>query len=123
VSTQVRLVTDKYPGEILFRIGVPHGKINQALYYYHKRKSIGEILIDQKLISSGQLEEALSKQKEIKEQLGHKRPPGLLLIERGHIQHSRVSNGPVEALQHAHSDPEGLQAFFPSSERHWFALL
>jgi MSHA biogenesis protein MshE len=76
---------DKYLGEILFQIGVPQQKINQALYYFHKRKTIGEILIDQQLISAEQLEEALSKQKNIKEKLGHTRLLGLLLIEMGHI--------------------------------------
>jgi hypothetical protein len=75
----------KYLGEILVRIGAPQEKINWALYYYHKRKIIGEILIDQGLISSEQLEEALSKQKFIKEQQGQQRPLGLLLIEMGHI--------------------------------------
>ncbi|HEX7540190.1 MAG TPA: hypothetical protein VF358_07815, partial [Syntrophales bacterium] len=57
----------KYLGEILFEIGVPQEKINHALYYFNKRKSIGEILVDQKLITREQLEEALSKQKKIQE--------------------------------------------------------
>jgi MSHA biogenesis protein MshE len=76
---------DKYLGEILFQIGVPQEKINQALYYFRKRKTIGEILIDQELISSEQLEEALSKQKNIKEKQGQTIPLGLLLIEMGYI--------------------------------------
>jgi hypothetical protein len=76
---------DKYLGEILFQIGVPQEKINQALYYFRKRKTIGEILIDQELISSEQLEEALSKQKNIKEKQGCTKPLGLLLIEMGYI--------------------------------------
>jgi hypothetical protein len=76
---------DKYLGEILFQIGVPQQKINQALYYFHKRKTIGEILIDQQLISSEQLEEALNKQRNIKVKLGQTRPLGLLLTEMGYI--------------------------------------
>ena len=76
---------DKYLGEILFRIGVPQEKINWALYYFRKRKSIGEVLRDQELISSEQLEEALNKQKNIREKSGHTRPLGLLLIEMGYI--------------------------------------
>ena len=76
---------DKYLGEILFQIGVPQEKINRALYYFRKRKTIGEILIDQELISSEQLEEALSKQKNIKEKQGCTKPLGLLLIEMGYI--------------------------------------
>src|SRR5512139_2378624 len=46
----------KYLGEILFEIGVPQEKINRALYYFNKRKTIGEILVDQKLITREQLE-------------------------------------------------------------------
>jgi hypothetical protein len=76
---------DKYLGEILFQIGVPQEKINRALYYFRKRKTIGEILIDQELISSEQLEEALSKQKNIHEKQGCTKPLGLLLIEMGYI--------------------------------------
>lgn len=84
----------KYLGEILFEIGVPQEKINHALYYFNKRKSIGEILIDQKLITREQLEEALSKQKKIQEKWGHTRPLGLLLIEMGYIN----SRGYLTAL-------------------------
>jgi hypothetical protein len=84
----------KYLGEILFEIGVPQEKINRALYYFNKRKSIGEILVDQKLIIREQLEEALSKQKKIKEKWGHTRPLGLLLIEMGYIN----SRGYLTAL-------------------------
>src|SRR5690606_16266457 len=51
---------DKYLGEILFEIGVSQEKINRALYYSNKRKTIGEILVDQKLITREQLDEALS---------------------------------------------------------------
>ena len=76
---------EKYLGEILFRIGVSQEKINWALYYYNKRKTIGEVLCDQELISSKQLEEGLSKQKHIKEKFGTTKPLGLLLIEMGHI--------------------------------------
>jgi hypothetical protein len=75
----------KYLGEILFEIGIPQEKINRALYYFNKRRTIGEILVDQKLITPQQLEEALSKQKKIKEKWGHTRPLGLLLIEMGYI--------------------------------------
>jgi hypothetical protein len=76
---------DKYLGEILFQIGVPQEKINRALYYFRKRKTIGEILIDQELISSEQLEEALSKQKNIREKQGCTKPLGLLLVDMGYI--------------------------------------
>ena len=84
----------KYLGEILFEMGVSQEKINRALYYSNKRKTIGEILVDQKLITREQLDEALSKQKKIKEKWGHTRPLGLLLIELGYIN----SRGYLTAL-------------------------
>lgn len=84
----------KYLGEILFEMGVSQEKINRALYYSNKRKTIGEILVDQKLVTREQLDEALSKQKKIKEKWGHTRPLGLLLIELGYIN----SRGYLTAL-------------------------
>lgn len=84
----------KYLGEILFEMGVSQEKINRALYYSNKRKTIGEILVDQNLITREQLEEALAKQKKIKEKWGHTRPLGLLLIELGYIN----SRGYLTAL-------------------------
>jgi len=85
---------DKYLGEILFKLGVPQEKINRTLYYSHKRKTIGEVLRDQELISSDQLEQALRNQKTKKEQSGDTRPLGLLLIEMGYIN----SRGYLTAL-------------------------
>ena len=85
---------DKYLGEILFKLGVPQEKINRTLYYSHKRKTIGEVLRDQELISSDQLEQALRNQKTQKEQSGDTRPLGLLLIEMGYIN----SRGYLTAL-------------------------
>lgn len=103
---------DKYLGEILFQIGVPQQKINQALYYFHKRKTIGAILIDQQLISSEQLEEALSKQKNIREKQGQTRPLGLLLIEMGYIN----IRGYLTALsKHFNMPIVTLSNFEPSS--------
>ena len=81
----------KYLGEILFEMGISQEKINRALYYSNKRKTIGEILLDQSLITREQLEEALSKQKKIKEKWGHTRPLGLLLIELGYINSRGIS--------------------------------
>ena len=103
----------KYLGEILFEIGVPQEKINRALYYFNKRKTIGEILVDQKLITRGQLEEALSKQKKIKEKWGHTRPLGLLLIEIGYINSrgyltalSKHFNMPILSMKDYQPDPQ-----------------
>src|SRR5512137_2813388 len=103
---------DKYLGEILFQIGIPQEKINQALYYFHKRKTIGDILIDQELISSEQLEEALSKQQNIKEKKGCTKPLGLLLIEMGYID----IRGYLTALsKHFNMPIMTLNNFEPSS--------
>lgn len=76
---------EKYLGEILFRMGVPQEKINWVLYYVNKRKTIGQVLRDQELISLEHLEKGLAKQKHIKEKFGTTRPLGLLLIEMGYI--------------------------------------
>ncbi len=103
----------KYLGEILFEMGVSQEKINRALYYSNKRKTIGEILVDQKLITPEQLEEALSKQKKIKEKWGHTRPLGLLLIELGYINSrgyltalSKHFNMPVLSLKDYQPNPQ-----------------
>jgi hypothetical protein len=76
---------DKYLGEILIQIGIPQEKINKALYYSNRRKTIGEILVDQGLISPAQLEEALSKQRHIKKTWELTKTLGQLLIEMGYI--------------------------------------
>jgi hypothetical protein len=103
----------KYLGEILFEIGIPQEKINRALYYFNKRRTIGEILVDQKLITPEQLEEALSKQKKIKEKWGHTRPLGLLLIEMGYIN----SRGYLTALsKHFNMPILSMKNYEPSSQ-------
>jgi hypothetical protein len=76
---------DKYLGEILIQIGIPQEKINKALYYSNRRKTIGEILVDQGLISPAQLEAALSKQRHIKKTWELTKTLGQLLIEMGYI--------------------------------------
>ncbi len=57
---------DKYLGEILMQMGISQEKIKKALYYSSKHKTIGEILVEQGLISQEQLQRALSKQNHIK---------------------------------------------------------
>ena len=117
---------DKYLGEILFQIGVPQEKINWALYYFHKRKKIGEILIDQQLISTKQLEEALSKQKHIKEKWEHIRPLGLLLIEMGYINSrglltalSKQFNMPILSMKNYLPTPEFQKVIGKRYAREW----
>ena len=75
----------KYLGEILFKIGVPQETIARTLYYSHKRKCFGEVLMDQELISSDQLEVALVRQKTMRHKEGYSRPLGHLLVEMGWI--------------------------------------
>jgi type IV pilus assembly protein PilB len=104
---------DKYLGEILIQIGVPQEKINKALYYSNKRKTIGEILIDQGLISQGQLEEALSKQRHIKNNWELTKTLGQLLIEMGYINSrglltalSKQFNMPILSMKNYLPNPE-----------------
>ena len=98
---------DKHLGEILIQIGIPQEKVNKALYYSNKRKTIGEILVDQGLISSTQLEEALSKQKHIKKTWELTKTLGQVLIEMGYIKGhglltalSKQFNMPILSLKH-----------------------
>ena len=104
---------DKYLGEILIQIGVPQEKINKALYYSNRRKTFGEILIDLGLISQGQLEEALSKQRHIKNNWELTKTLGQLLIEMGYINShglltalSKQFNMPILSLKNYTPKPE-----------------
>jgi MshEN domain len=104
---------DKYLGEILIQIGVPQEKIKKALYYSNKRKTIGEILVDQGLISSMQLEEALLKQRSIKKRWELAKTLGQLLIEMGYINSrglltalSKQFNMPILSMKNYMPNPE-----------------
>lgn len=104
---------NKYLGEILFGMGVSQEKINRALYYANKRKTIGEVLVDLELITREQLEEALLKQKKIKEKWGHSRLLGQLLIEMGYINSrgyltalSKHFNMPILSLKDYQANPQ-----------------
>ena len=72
----------KYLGQILIEMGVSQGKINQSLDDYNKRKPMGQILLDLKVINPRQLDEALQKQKELQRKTLHQ-PLGRLLVEMG----------------------------------------
>ncbi len=74
---------EKYLGQILMEIGVPQEKINEILLYSQKRKPIGQILIDLKVIDKEELEKVLEKQKHLKEQ-GIYKPLGMLLVQTGY---------------------------------------
>jgi type IV pilus assembly protein PilB len=104
---------DKYLGEILIQIGIPQEKINKALYYSNRRKTIGEILIDQGLITQGQLQEALSKQRHIKNTWELAKTLGQLLIEMGYINSrglltalSKQFNMPILSMKNYTPNPE-----------------
>ncbi len=81
----------KYLGEILIEMGVSQGKINKTLDYFNKRKPIGQILIDLKVITPEQLEEALEKQKQVQKKT-FRRPLGMLLVEMGYTTYSNYLN-------------------------------
>jgi len=77
----------KYLGEILFEMGAPQDEINEALDYFNKRKPIGQILIDLKIITPEKLEEALEKKEELRKK-GIRKPVETLLMELGYIGYS-----------------------------------
>ena len=52
----------KYIGEILIEMEIPQEKINEALDVYDKRKLIGQIFLDLKVITSEELQKALEEQ-------------------------------------------------------------
>jgi len=117
---------DKYLGEILIQIGIPQEKINKALYYSNKRKTIGEILIDQGLISSAQLEDALSKQRHIKKTWELTKTLGQLLIEMGYINShglltalSKQFNMPIQSLKNYLPNPEFQKVIGKRYAREW----
>jgi hypothetical protein len=94
----------RYLGEILFEMGVPQDEINKALDRFNKRKSIGQILIDLRIITPRQLEEVLEKKKELSKQ-GIRKPVERLLMELGYISYheylkalSKFFNMPIISL-------------------------
>lgn len=105
LSLQV-LEPGKYLGQILCEMGTPQFKIIKALYYNHKRKSIGQILLDLKIISLEQLNKALTEQKRLRSQFGFRKPLCGFLVELGIIDQEEYLtalsvhfNMPVISLQ------------------------
>jgi hypothetical protein len=101
----------KYLGEILLEMGIPQGKINEALDACGKRKPLGEILVDLGILRSDQLRKAL----EIQSQLAKMRirkPLGKLLVEMGYTKYETLR----EAFsKHFNMPMISLKTFFPSS--------
>ena len=81
-----KLENGKYLGQIFLEMGIFQDEIHRALDSYHKRKKIGEVLVDSKNLTSSQLEEALRKQKELKED---RKPLGKMLLELGCINNEQ----------------------------------
>jgi len=106
-----RVEKGKYLGQILLEMGVPQDEINKALDSFYIRKRIGEILIDQKVITPEQLEGALEKQRELRKE-GVRKPLATLLVELGYIS----ENGYLKALSKFFNMPIiFLKEFLPSA--------
>ncbi len=100
----------KYIGEILFEMGIPQEKINEALDLYDKRKPIGQIILDLKAITPDQLQQALEKQNQFAK-MAIRRPLGKLLVEMGYISYDEY----MDALsRHFNMPIISLNGFLPS---------
>jgi hypothetical protein len=103
-----KLENGKYLGQIFLEMGIFQDEIHRALDSYHKRKKIGEVLVDAKILTSSQLEEALRKQKELKED---RKPLGKILLELGYINYEQY----LQALtRHFIMQIISLKEFVPS---------
>jgi hypothetical protein len=76
----------KYLGQIFLEMGIFQDEIHRALDSYYKRKKIGEVLLDSKILTSFQIEEALQKQKEAKED---RKLLGKILLDLGYINYEQ----------------------------------
>ena len=100
----------KYIGEVLIEMGIPQEKINEALDVYNKRKPIGQIFLDLKIITPDQLQKALEKQSQLAKKAVRK-PLGKLLVEMGFTTY----DGYLDALsKHFNMAIVSLSGFFPS---------
>ena len=100
----------KYIGEILIEMGIPQEKINEALDVYNKRKPIGQIFLDLKIITPDQLQKALEKQSQLAK-MAVRKPLGKLLVEMGFTTY----DGYLDALsKHFNMAIVSLSGFFPS---------
>ena len=100
----------KYIGEILIEMGIPQERINEALDVYSKRKPIGQIFLDLRIITPDQLQKALEKQSQFAKK-AVRRPLGKLLIEMGFTTYDEC----MDALsKHFNIPIVSLKNFFPS---------
>ncbi len=100
----------KYLGEILFEMGVPQHEIDKALNCFDKRRPLGQVLIDQKIITPLQLEEILKKQEQLPYKAG-RRPLGMLLVEMGYTNYDNYMNA---LSKHFNMPIISLRRFLPS---------
>ena len=100
----------KYIGEILIEMGIPQEKINAALDAYGKRRPIGQVCLDLKIIAPDQLKKALEKQSQFAK-MAIRRPLGKLLVEMGFT----TADEYLDALsKHFNIPIVFLRGFFPS---------
>jgi hypothetical protein len=62
----------KYLGQILCEMGIPQSKIMKTIYFSNKRKKLGEILVENNIITDEQLNDMLIKQRHQKSLGMHK---------------------------------------------------
>ncbi len=95
----------KYLGQILIEMGlVSQEDLNKLLNVFDKRKRIGEVLIDLRVITPHQLTDALRKQREMMRR-GKRKTLGTVVLELGYASYdnylkavSRHFNMPVVSL-------------------------
>ena len=91
-------------------MGISREKINEALDVYNKRKPIGQIFLDMKIITPGQLQKALEKQSQLAK-IAVRKLLGKLLVEMGFTAY----DGYLGALsKHFNMAIVSLSGFFPS---------
>jgi len=101
----------KYLGEVLIEMGFPQEEINEALDSHHKRKPIGQIFVDLKIITPYQLQMALKKQIEFAK-MTIRKPLGKIMVEMRFTTY----DGYREALsKHFNIPTVSLREFLPST--------
>jgi hypothetical protein len=83
----------KYLGQILFEMGVSQTKISTILDQFNKRKPLGQVLVDLKILSPQELDELLENQRKLQETMD-RQPLGYLLVEMGYTTYEKY----LEAL-------------------------
>jgi len=100
----------KYIGEILFEMGISQEKINAAMDAYDKRKSIGQIFLDLRVITIEKLRKALVAQIAMAKK-GTRKPLGRLLLEMEYINYHQYMNA---LSKHFNMPIISLNGFSPS---------